>query len=87
METLVVTGAAGFVGRNIVPLLEPHYDLRKDEVGWCWLSPRDLATMVTACLNSDVGFGVYLVASRGAIGHWDLSNDVGWEPIDSPDRG
>jgi hypothetical protein len=40
--------------------------------------------MVISCLESDETFGIYLVASRGAIGHWDLSNDVGWEPRDLP---
>ncbi len=60
-------------------------EMRADDVGWCWLSPRDLTDMIGACLESDQGFGVYLVASRGALGHWDMANEFGWEPKDMPE--
>ena len=59
-------------------------EMRNDDVGWCWLSPADLASVVIACLSSDETFGLFLVASCRAVGHWDLSNTVGWEPHDQP---
>ena len=62
-------------------------EMRSDPVGWCWLSPRDLAAMVVACIRSDEAFGVYFTASAGASAHWDLDEPrrrVGWEPIDRP---
>jgi uronate dehydrogenase len=62
-------------------------EMRDDPVGWCWLSPRDLAAMVVACIRSDVASGVFLTASAGAAVHWDLDEPrglVGWEPVDRP---
>jgi uronate dehydrogenase len=62
-------------------------EMRGDPVGWCWLSPRDLASLVTACIRSAESSGVYFAASRGASSHWDLDEPrrrVGWEPVDRP---
>ena len=67
-----------------VPVVAFTDEMRNDDVGWCWLSPPDLASMVVACLSSDETFGIFLVASCQAMGHWDLSNTVGWEPRDQP---
>ena len=60
-------------------------EMRADPVGWCWLSPQDLASLVTACIRSDEPSGVYFAASSGASSHWDLDEPhrrVGWQPSD-----
>lgn len=62
-------------------------EMRQDPVGWCWLSPRDLAGLVIACLRSVESYGVYFAASCGAATHWDLTTPkerVGWYPQDDP---
>ena len=60
-------------------------EMRDDPVGWCWLSPRDLAGIVSACIYSVESSGIYFAASHGASTHWDLEEPrlrVGWEPRD-----
>jgi len=50
-----------------------------------WLSPGDLARLVTACLTSpDLGFAVVYGASRNRRGWWDLEpgRRLGYEPQD-----
>lgn len=67
----------------------PHFTdaMRQDPIGWCWLSPGDLANLVVACLKSTESYGVFFAASLGATKHWDLSQPaklVGWQPQDNP---
>jgi len=50
-----------------------------------WLSPGDLARLVTACLTSpDLGFAVVYGVSRNRRGWWDLEpgRRLGYEPQD-----
>ncbi len=50
-----------------------------------WLSPGDLARLVTACLTSpDLGFAVVYGVSRNQRGWWDLEpgRRLGYEPQD-----
>ena len=50
-----------------------------------WLSPGDLARLVTACLTSpDLGFAVVYGVSRNRRGWWDLGpgRRLGYEPQD-----
>jgi uronate dehydrogenase len=50
-----------------------------------WLSPGDLARLVTACLTSpDLGFAIVYGVSRNRRGWWDLEpgRSLGYEPQD-----
>jgi uronate dehydrogenase len=50
-----------------------------------WISPGDLARLVTACLTSpDLGFAVAYGVSRNTRGWWDLEpgRKLGYEPTD-----
>jgi NAD+ dependent glucose-6-phosphate dehydrogenase len=50
-----------------------------------WVSPRDLAQLVTRCIRSDVKFGIFFGVSNNTGRYWDVSNAtklVGYEPQD-----
>jgi nucleoside-diphosphate-sugar epimerase len=50
-----------------------------------WISARDLAQVVTLCLDSPRPFGIYNATSNNAQGHWDLErtrSDLGYAPQD-----
>lgn len=51
-----------------------------------WLSPGDLDRLVTAALTAPVKFGVYHGVSANADTWWDISNDLGYEPLDDSAR-
>jgi len=50
-----------------------------------WLSPRDLAQLVTRCLQSEQRFGIYYGVSANTRGRWDITNarrELGYAPQD-----
>lgn len=54
-----------------------------------FISRRDVAGLVEACLRSRVPFGVYYGVSDNRRRIWDLEparTDLGWTPLDSADR-
>lgn len=54
-----------------------------------WLSPGDLARLVSAALRADVAFGTYHGMSANTGSDWDLSRaraDLGYVPVDDSVR-
>ena len=54
-----------------------------------FISQRDVALLIEACLRSTVDFGVYYGVSDNRWRIWDLDAarvDLGWTPLDSADR-
>lgn len=54
-----------------------------------FISQRDVALLVEACLRSTVQFGVYYGVSDNRWRIWDLDAaraDLGWTPVDSAER-
>jgi nucleoside-diphosphate-sugar epimerase len=50
-----------------------------------WISARDLAQVVTLCLESPRRFGIYNATSNNAQAHWDIErtrSDLGYAPQD-----
>lgn len=64
------------------PLLKlPGHDVQRE-----WVSPRDLAQLITKCLRSEVKFGIFFGVSNNTGRFWDISNAqnlVGYEPQDN----
>jgi nucleoside-diphosphate-sugar epimerase len=51
-----------------------------------WVSPRDLAQLVTKCIRSDLKFEIFFGISNNTGRYWDISNAtklVGYEPQDN----
>jgi NAD+ dependent glucose-6-phosphate dehydrogenase len=62
-------------------LERPH----NEQARWQWLSPDDLARLVSGALLSDVRFGIYYGVSNNTQRHWSVENarlDLGYEPVD-----
>lgn len=53
-----------------------------DGIKTCWIGPQDLQQLITKSIDADVPFGVYHGISSNKSGHWDLANDVGYEPTE-----
>lgn len=50
-----------------------------------WVSPRDLAQLVTKCIRSDVKFEIFFGVSNNTGRYWDVANAtrlVGYDPKD-----
>jgi nucleoside-diphosphate-sugar epimerase len=50
-----------------------------------WISARDLAALVSLCLESPRKFGIYNATSNNAQRHWELQatiDDLGYAPVD-----
>jgi len=67
------------------PLLRiPGHDVQRE-----WISPRDLAQLITKCIRSEVKFGIFFGVSDNTGRFWDISNArelVGYEPEDNAAR-
>jgi len=62
-------------------LERPHNEVAR----FMWLSPDDLARLVTGALLSTVRFGIYYGVSDNTQRHWAIDNaqvDLGYEPQD-----
>lgn len=62
-------------------LERPH----NEQARWQWLSPDDLARLVSGAILSDVRFGIYYGVSNNTQRHWSVENarrDLGYEPAD-----
>jgi uronate dehydrogenase len=49
-----------------------------------WCGPEDLAALILAALESDVGFATVFAVSTPATNRFDVSNPYGWQPIQTP---
>ena len=66
-------------------LERPH----NEQARWQWLSPDDLARLVSAALQSDVRFGIYYGVSNNTQRRWSIENarlDLGYEPADDSEH-
>ena len=63
-------------------LERPHNEVAR----FMWLSPDDLARLVSGALLSRVRFGIYYGVSANTQRHWSVENaqvDLGYEPLDN----
>jgi NAD+ dependent glucose-6-phosphate dehydrogenase len=66
-------------------LERPH----NEQARWQWLSPGDLARLVSGALLSDVRFGIYYGVSSNTRRHWSVENarlELGYEPADDSEQ-
>ena len=66
-------------------LERPH----NEQARWQWLSPDDLARLVSGALLSDVRFGIYYGVSNNTRRQWSIENarlDLGYEPADDSEQ-
>jgi NAD+ dependent glucose-6-phosphate dehydrogenase len=66
-------------------LERPH----NEQARWQWLSPDDLARLVSGALVSDVRFGIYYGVSNNAQRRWSIENarlDLDYVPADDSEQ-
>jgi nucleoside-diphosphate-sugar epimerase len=68
------------------PLIDLDADGQRNRLRAVWLSRRDCAELIAACLEADTSWAVVYGVSANSRRFWDLEHGrdlLGWEPQDS----